>query len=105
MKSGKILIAYNNDDFIGWLRYGMFWDEHPFMNMLFIMENYRGKGYGKGLVNYWEELMISDKYNLLMTSTMANEDAQHFYRKIGYREIGGFVLPNEPMELIMTKSL
>ncbi len=40
-----------------------------------------------------------------MTSSLANELAQHFYRKNGYQDIGGFVLPEEPLEIIFYKSL
>jgi len=32
---------------IGWLRYGYFWDNTPFMNMLYLEEEYRHKGIGK----------------------------------------------------------
>ncbi|NLV92595.1 MAG: GNAT family N-acetyltransferase, partial [Firmicutes bacterium] len=42
---------------------------------------------------------------IVMTSTQADEEGQHFYRKLGYRDIGGFVLPGEPLELIMIKEL
>ena len=42
-------------------------------------------------------------YENVLTSTQSNEDAQHFYRKIGYREIGGFTLENDPYEIIFEK--
>ncbi|HXQ32508.1 MAG TPA: hypothetical protein VN843_00665 [Anaerolineales bacterium] len=38
---------------IGWMRYGYFWDSIPFMNMLTVIENYRGRGMGTGLAIYW----------------------------------------------------
>lgn len=40
-----------------------------------------------------------------MTSTLSNENAQHFYRKLGYRDSGGLLLPNEPLEIIFVKNL
>ncbi|MDR1410567.1 MAG: GNAT family N-acetyltransferase, partial [Oscillospiraceae bacterium] len=30
----EIYVAYNGDALVGWLRYGLFWDNTPFMNML-----------------------------------------------------------------------
>ena len=30
----EVLIIKKSGEIIGWLRFGYFWDEHPFMNML-----------------------------------------------------------------------
>jgi hypothetical protein len=49
--------------------------------------------------------MISKGFKIVMTSTLANEEAQHFYRKNGYKDIGGFVLPDEPLELLFIKEI
>lgn len=105
IKDGEILVFIENEKIIGWLRYNYFWDEHPFMNMLYIVDGYRGIGIGKKLVSYWEEKMREKGHQLVMTSTLSKEEAQHFYRKMGYRDIGGFILPNEPLELILIKDI
>lgn len=68
----------------------MFWDEIPFMNMLYFLEEYRGKGYGTQMVKFLENEMIKLGYDKVMTSSQANEFAQHFYRKLGYQDAGGF---------------
>lgn len=102
---GTIIVAFEDDMFVGWLRFNYFWDEHPFMNMLFVLDEYRNHGYGIKLVKYWEELMFERGFSLCMVSTMSNETSQEFYRKLGYKDIGGFVLEGEPMELIMSKTL
>ncbi len=57
----RILVMYNNDVFIGWLRFNLFCDNIPFMNMLYFLKKYRGKGYGRQLLSYWEKEM--SKYN------------------------------------------
>lgn len=53
--------------------------------------------------------MRKQEYGMLMVSTQVDEDAQHFYRKIGYKECGGFTVDisgfEQPMELIMNKAL
>ena len=105
INSNRILLMYNNDVFLGWLRFNLFWDNTPFMNMLFILEQYRGKGYGKQLLNYWEAEMRSDDYHMVMTSTLSNEQAQFFYRKNGYIDCGSLLLPDEPLEIIFRKNL
>ena len=81
----------------------MFWDNTPFMNMLYILDGYRLNKLGTNIVLYWENEMKKLGYENVLTSTQSNEDAQHFYRKIGYREIGGFTLENDPYEIIFEK--
>lgn len=73
--------------------------------MLYINENYRNKGIGKKLVEFWETEMKSKSYELVMTSTLSNEQAQHFYRKLGYKDAGSLLLDDEPLEIIFTKSI
>ncbi len=75
------------------------------MNMLYINENYRNKGIGKKLVEFWETEMKSKGYELVMTSTLSNEQAQHFYRKLRYKDAGSLLLDDEPLEIIFTKSI
>ena len=94
---------------IGILRYNLFWDSIPFCNMLHIDKEYQGKGYGKQLMDRWEQDMKSSGYGMVMTSTQVNEDAQHFYRKLGYKDSGGFVVDipgyEQPLELILIKAI
>lgn len=94
---------------VGVLRYNLFWDNTPFCTMLFIDSGCRGHGYGKELMEQWEKEMKSAGFEMVMTSTQVDEDAQHFYRKLGYKDCGGFVLDvpgcRQPMELIMIKAL
>lgn len=99
------MIRVEADAVIGWLRYGYFWDNIPFMNMLWLDEPYRGKGYGQQAVEFWEEKMQLKGYKLVMTSTMSNEQAQHFYRKLGYKDAGALLLEQEPLEILLTKAL
>lgn len=101
----RVFIAEQDGELRGWLRYNLFWDNTPFMNLLFVLEAYRGKGIGKELVALWESEMKSLKYKKLMTSTMSSENAQHFYRKLGYKDIGSLLLPNEPLEIIFLKEI
>ena len=75
------------------------------MNLLFILEPYRQQSFRKQLVLFWEKEMFRQGYSGVLTSTLSNENAQHFYRKLGYQDIGGFVLPNEPLELLFYKKL
>lgn len=101
----QVYVAHDGDTFTGWLRYGLFWDSCPFMNMLRVLEGCREKGIGKALVEYWENEMKRLGHQIVLTSTAQTETAQHFYVKLGYRAIGGFTLTDEPLELIFVKYL
>ena len=106
IKAKEIIIVRDVDNKnIGWLRYSYFWDNTPFMNMLYLNANYRYKGLGKELVEFWESEMKYKGYDLVMTSTLSNEQAQHFYRKLGYKDSGSLLLENEPLEIIFTKKI
>lgn len=101
----RVLIMSDNERLIGWLRFNLFWDNIPFMNMLYFLEDYRGKGYGKQLVGFWEKEMLKNRYQMVLTSTLSNERAQFFYRKNGYMDCGSLLLPGEPLEIILLKNL
>ena len=105
VNNSRIFLIYNSNVFLGWLRFNLFWDNTPFMNMLFILEAYRGKGHGKQLLNYWESEMRKNNYHMVMTSTLSSEQAQFFYRKNGYIDCGSLLLPDEPLEIILYKKL
>ena len=101
----RVYIATYNNEFIGWLRYNLFWDNTPFMNMLYILEEYQNNGYGTKLVERWEHDMRELHYDVVLTSTASNEYAQHFYYKLGYKAIGGFTIKDDPYEIILSKSI
>ena len=93
----------------GLLRYNLFWDNTPFCTMLFVDWKSQKKGYGRKLMEHWEEDMKSKGFDMLLTSTQVDEEAQHFYRKLGYKDCGSLVLNvsghEQPMEMFMVKAL
>ena len=105
IKLKRVIVMYEGDKFVGWLRYNLFWDNTPFMNMLYLLDNERGKGKGSQLVEFWENEMKQKRYEYVLTSTQSNEEAQFFYRKLGYVDNGALILPNEPLEIILYKTL
>ena len=106
-KRGYILLL--NDKPIGLLRYNLFWDNTPLCTMVFVDWEYQRKGYGRKLIEYWEHDMKSQGYQMLLTSTQVDEEAQHVYRKLGYKDCGGFVIDipefAQPMEMFFIKSI
>lgn len=105
LSAGEVLHAEIRENIVGLLRFGLFWDKIPFMNLIRVAEKYQRQGIGVALVAHWESAMRAAGHKLVLTSTQADEQAQHFYRALGYVDTGGFVLPGEPFELILTKQL
>lgn len=101
----QILVLLDENGLIGWLRYGFFWDNVPFMYMLHLLDPYQGKGFGRKLVEYWENEMKKQGHRTVLSSTAQTEYAQHFYVKLGYQSIGSFRLCGEPLEIIFSKTL
>lgn len=104
ISSRRVPVSFENGVLVGWLRFNLFWDSIPFMNMLYVLPEHRGKGHGSALVDFWEKEMLESGYKMLLTSTLSNEQAQFFYRKKGYTDCGSLLLPHEPLEIIMLKA-
>ncbi len=101
----RVYIMEEDGKFIGWLRYNLFWDNTPSMNMICLNDDSRGKGFGRKFVDFWEDEMRKLGYKHVLTSTASDEFAQHFYIKLGYSSIGGFLPVGQPFEIILSKNL
>jgi ribosomal protein S18 acetylase RimI-like enzyme len=105
IQRNEIIMMRDHERPVGWLRYGYFCDIIPFMNMLYIEEDRRGKGLGTRLIAFWEEEMRKRDHDSVMTSSQSNERAQHLYRRLGYRDCGCLLLPDDPLEILFLKML
>lgn len=102
-------VLFVNRRAMGILRYNLFWDNIPFCTMLYVSPSTQGKGFGRLLMQHWENEMKALGYGMVLTSTRTDESAQHFYRKLGYQDCGGLLLNvpgyEQPMEIFLSKAL
>ena len=109
MRNKQGYVCIEDGKIIGILRYNLFWDSVPFCTLLVIDSDYRGRGFGKQLMERWERDMQSAGNGMVITSTQVDEEAQHFYRKIRYKDSGGLIFDvpgyEQPMEMIMINAL
>lgn len=105
IQRNEVLVSKHEEEMIGLLRFSLFWDITPFINMLIIKEDKRGTGFGSELVLQWESMMRERGFQRVMTSSQSDETAQEFYRKLKYKEIGSFEYPGQEPELIFLKEL
>ncbi len=101
----RVYVVEDKHTLIGILRYNLFWDNTPFLNFLYVIEQYRNQRFGSELVNYYENEMKKLGYFYLMLSTPSNETSKFFYRKHNYKRIGSFKYLDDPLEIIMAKKL
>ena len=107
LRDKRCYIISDDGDRAGIMRYNLFWDNTPFLTLIYLEEKYRERGIGKAALLYWENEMRRLGYKFVMTSTQADENAQHFYRKLGYIDAGCLVanIPQfeQPLEIFMIK--
>lgn len=106
-KSGYVI--WKEKERIGIMVHCILWGHLPFLNLIFIKEEYRRKGFAKQAISDWETEMKQRGYQMTLISTQADEGAQHLYRKLGYLDCGGLVFHqtplDQPMELFFRKVL
>jgi GNAT superfamily N-acetyltransferase len=102
---GRVMLGEVEGTAVGCLRWGLFWDQVPFMNLLWVIPERRGHGVGTALVEAWERAQFASGHTLVLTSNLSSESAQHFYRRLGYLDAGALLLPAEPAELMFRKPL
>lgn len=102
-------IIKDDDKSIGVMRFNLFWDLIPFLNLIHFKESYRNKGFGTQAMLFWENEMRLMGHKMVMTSTMVEETSQHFYRKLNYKDCGCLIKDFPPfvetMEMFMMKQL
>lgn len=91
-------VISNGNTPVGVMRYNFFWDIIPFLTFIHIDESSQRKGFGSRALQFWEKEMRELGFKMVMTSTQVDEQAQHFYRKLGYKERGALFLDNMPYE-------
>ena len=90
---------------VGVLRYNLFWDQTPFLNLIYFAEGYRSVGLGRQALASWEEKMIGLGHQLGYGFHPSGWNGSTFYRKLGYKDCGSLCLANQALEIIMIKIL
>lgn len=102
-------ILWEQSQRIGIITHCVLWNNIPFMNLIYVIEEYRGNGFAKQAIINWENEMKNRGYKMVMISTQVDENAQNLYRKLGYIDCGGIVFNDtpfdQPMEMFLRKVL
>ena len=94
---------------IGVMVFNLMFDFVPFLTLMYLEDQYQRKGFGTTAMSFWEDEMRSLGYKMIMLSTQVDEEGQHFYRKLGYKDMGSIVMDippyQQPLEMFMGKAL
>jgi N-acetylglutamate synthase-like GNAT family acetyltransferase len=106
IRKREILVCDDNGQITGILRYMWFWDYIPFINFIWVEEGFREEGRARGMITKLEDETKGQNYKTIMTSTQSDENAQQFFRKVGFQDAGGFSIAGQKaLELILIKYL
>lgn len=72
-----VYVLCDEKKIVGVLRYSLFWQAIPFLDLLYIDENYQGKGYGRQMMEYWESVMQRMKYKFALTDLKKTQSLQY----------------------------
>ena len=88
LDKGNLYVAITDNICVGFIFYitnGAF-HSYPYLHLIAVKEEYRGKGIGKQLVEFFENISGKDKFFLAVADY--NEKAKRFYESIGYCQVG-----------------
>ena len=80
--------VWNAEKSIGSLKWTLLWGEVPFLEKIWIDAPERRKGFGTQAMTYFESMLARAGHTCALVSTRADEDGQHFFRKLGYADCG-----------------
>ncbi len=102
----QAIFAFDDNEFLGWLQYNYFIEKYPFINRLYIFEQYQNNGAGTELILFWEAEMKSKGETRLMLSTESdNYGARRLYERLGFKSVGELNLRPQNQELVMLKEI
>lgn len=105
IRSGCLKIVSDNDVRVGFLLYSVLWGTLPFLEFIEICPSERRKNVGGRAVRAWEQQMADQGFDLVLISTGANADAQHFWRKMGYVDCGALTVRQKPAEVFFQRAV
>jgi len=89
LKYKEILISKVHDKPVGFLIFEYLRSHIPFIAQIWIQVDFRNKGIGQGLANYFEHLLVKNNHTMLLSSSMENnKKAQSLHRHIGFKDCG-----------------
>jgi ribosomal protein S18 acetylase RimI-like enzyme len=105
IRDGRLRIIEPAGIPVGFIKFYVLWETLPFIEVIILREDGRGRGLGREAVRQWEREMAGRSFTRAVISTPADETAQGFWRRIGYCDCGSLNLSGRPIELFMSRDI
>ena len=105
IQDGRLRIIESAEGPIGFIKFYVLWEVLPFIEVIMIRNDCRGRGIGRAAVRAWEAEMSARAFQRAIISTQADETSQDFWRRVGYQDCGTLELPGRPVELFMYRDI
>lgn len=85
----EIILAERSGEVVGYLKLEYIWSKLPYISLIILKPEFRGKGIGTLMLNYLIEFLQLNGYEILLSSSQVNEiEPQTWHRKMGFVECG-----------------
>jgi len=85
----EIIVAELDGQLIAYIRLEYLWSTTPYIGLIFVIDEYRNAGVGRKMYDFLEGHLRSHGYNILLSSSQADEpEPQAWHRSIGFEECG-----------------
>ena len=85
----EILILSVNDETVGHLWFAFLWSEIPFIDLIYIKQDYQKRGLSRVLLGFLEAYLQKSGYDVLYSSSQMDEpEPQAWHRHVGFKECG-----------------
>ena len=96
-----VILAEVDGKPVGYIRVEYLWLHIPYLSLIWVNEKYRRRGVGTAMIKYLEERLLNHGYNVLYSSSQANEPAsQAWHRNLGFEECGFIAGINPPEDVV-----
>lgn len=85
----EIMVAERLGEIIGYLKLEYIWSKLPYIGLIIIKTEFRGKGIGTLMLTYLVDFLKMNGHEILLSSSQVDEvPPQHWHRKKGFSECG-----------------
>ena len=85
----EIMVAERLGEVIGYLKLEYIWSKLPYISLIIMKSEFRGRGIGTLMLNYLTDFLKMNGFEILLSSSQVDEVApQHWHRKRGFSECG-----------------
>jgi GNAT superfamily N-acetyltransferase len=89
IEAGEVFLVYLGEMPCGYIRLEYLWSLIPYIALIRVREDQRGKGLSRALLKFVEERLRNQGYDFLYSSSQVNEPApQAWHRHMGFEECG-----------------